>query len=110
MKKKITCLMLAFAAMNSAFALTGKEIYSQTCIACHGADGKGAIPGAANLTDPKGPLSKSDAILLDHIIKGFQTPGNVMAMPAKGGNPTLTDDELKDTLKYVRETFQPKKK
>ncbi len=109
MKKLMTCLLIA-AAATSVHAMTGKEVYEKTCIACHGADGKGAVPGAANFTDPNGRLSKPDDVLLQHIINGYQTPGSPMAMPAKGGNPTITDDEAKSTLKYIRDTFGPKKK
>ena len=109
MKKLITCLIIATAA-SSVYAMTGKEVYEKTCIACHGANGKGAVPGAADFTDPKGRLTKPDDVLLKHIGSGFQTPGSPMAMPAKGGNPTLTDDDLKNALKYIRETYEPKKK
>lgn len=109
MKKLLFCLIV-LATTTSAYAQTGKEVYEKTCIACHGANGKGAIPGAANFTDPKGPISKSDADLLKHMANGYQTPGSPMAMPAKGGNPTLTDDDLKNVLKYIRDTFEEKKK
>lgn len=108
MKKIILCI-IASVPMMCTYASTGKEVYEKTCIACHGADGKGAIPGAANFTDPKGPITKSDSVLLDHIAKGFQSPGSPMAMPARGGNPSLSDDDLKNALKYIRETFGEKK-
>lgn len=108
MKKIILCLLACLPLCNT-YASTGKEVYEKTCIACHGADGKGVIPGAANFTDPKGPISKPDNVLLDHITNGFQSPGSPMAMPARGGNPSLTDDDLKNALKYIRETFAPKK-
>jgi mono/diheme cytochrome c family protein len=38
---------LAFADESpvAADAAAGKAVYSQTCIACHGANGKGTIPG-----------------------------------------------------------------
>ena len=39
-------------AHDSLRAYSGKEIYSKTCVACHGADGKGnQALGAPNLTD-----------------------------------------------------------
>lgn len=83
----------------------GKAVYSQTCIACHGANGKGMIPGVRDLTDPDGALTKSDEELIGNITTGFQTPGSPMAMPAKGGNPTLTEDDIKAVLKYLRAEF-----
>jgi len=84
---------------------SGAAIFQQTCIACHGANGKGAVPGAPDFTSASGPLKQSDAVLLQHIINGFQSPGSPMAMPARGGNPKLTDDDLKQALKYIRSKF-----
>ena len=111
MKKLLPCLLvITFAFSASASAMTGKEVYEKTCVTCHGDDGKGKVPGAANFTDPNGRLTKSDKDLLKHIINGYQTPGSPMAMPARGGNPALTNDELSDALKYIRDTFEAKKK
>ncbi len=84
---------------------SGKENYSQTCISCHGADGTGAFPGVPDFTDTDGRLTKSDEVLKDHIINGFQSPGSVMAMPPKGGNPNLSDSHVDNVLSYIRKTF-----
>jgi len=108
MRKLIVYLLISLSAF-SVYALTGEAIYKQTCVACHGANGQGTVPGAANFTDEKGVLSKSDSVLLAHIIKGYQSPGSPMAMPPRGGNPKLTDDDLKKTLAYIRQTFSQKK-
>ena len=92
----------AVAPATMSSGLSGQEIYSQTCIACHGADGKGAMPGVPNF---KERLSKSDDILFKHITEGFQTPGSPMAMPARGGNPNYTNQDLRETLSYIRNNF-----
>lgn len=84
---------------------TGKETYEKTCIACHAADGKGAFPGTPDFTDSAGALSKSDDVLIKHITNGFQSPGSPMAMPPKGGNPSLTEKDVEAVLKHIRETF-----
>jgi mono/diheme cytochrome c family protein len=84
---------------------TGKETYDKTCIACHGGDGKGAFPGTPDFSADNGALSKSDEVLVDHIINGFQGPGSPMAMPPKGGNPNLSTVDIAAVLKYIRETF-----
>ena len=86
--------------------LSGEAIFKQTCIACHGATGEGAFPGVPNFTDKDGRLTKSDDELLKHISEGFQSPGSPMAMPAKGGNPALGNDDLKSVLGYIRQQFQ----
>jgi cytochrome c5 len=85
--------------------LSGKDIYSQTCVACHGANGTGAIPGTPNFTSPGGPLSKSDDELIRNITTGFQSPGSPMAMPAKGGNPDLNAADVRAVLDYLRDSF-----
>ncbi len=95
------------ATVNTAATpgLTGQDIYSQTCIACHGGDGKGAFPGTPNFTDKEGRLSKTDDQLMHSLINGFQSPGSPMAMPAKGGNSELAVGDLKNVLEYLRKTF-----
>ena len=88
-------------------ALSGREIYQQTCVACHGADGRGVVPGAPDLTRPDGRLSKSDSALMNSLLNGLRSPGSPMAMPARGGNPDLSDEDMKRVLRYLREAFAP---
>ncbi len=95
----------AVAEDDAHIVTVGQAIYSQTCIACHGVNGKGAIPGGADLTDGEGALAKSDEELLTSITEGFQSPGSVLAMPPKGGNPTLTKEDEKAVLAYLRTQF-----
>ena len=83
----------------------GKAVYSQTCIACHGADGKGTIPGVKDFSVEEGPLSKTDEELVNNIVNGFQSPGSFLAMPAKGGNPALTEDDIAAVLAFIRAEF-----
>lgn len=86
--------------------VAGGEIYTQTCVACHGADGSGAIPGVPDFRESNGRLSKSDDVLINNMINGFQTPGSPMPMPARGGNPALTEQDMADVLAYMRLTFE----
>jgi mono/diheme cytochrome c family protein len=85
--------------------LTGEQIYTQTCIACHGGNGAGMVPGAPNFPSKGSPLIKSDDELLNNITNGYQTPGSPMAMPAKGGNTKLNAEDIRNVLKYIREKF-----
>jgi len=101
----ILAVSSAFADEPAADVAVGKAAYSQTCIACHGANGKGAIPGVADLTKADGALSKTDDELIKSITEGFQSPGAALAMPAKGGNPALTETDIKAVLAYLRATF-----
>ena len=88
-----------------AKAASGQAIFTQTCVACHGVDGSGGLPGVPDYTRKDGPLAKSDAVLARHITEGFQSPGSPMAMPPKGGNPDLSADDIQAVLKYLRKTF-----
>jgi cytochrome c5 len=90
------------ALSSDKTAQSGKAVFDSTCIACHGANGKGTIPGVPTL---QSRLSQSGDVLLQHIKDGFQSEGSVMIMPPRGGNPALTDTELSNVLTYMREQF-----
>lgn len=97
-----------FAAKASASGTgksDGQAIYNKTCIACHGSNGKGGLPGAPDFTDPNGRLSKGDDVLIKNITEGFQSPDSPMAMPAKGGNPDLTAEDVRAVLAHIRGQF-----
>ena len=81
-------------------AVTGREIYSNTCIRCHGIDGKGAmgiqlVPKPADLTSPA-IQTRLDASLFKRIHDG--KPNTAMG----AWSTALSDDEIWDVLAYVR--------
>ena len=89
------------AAAQVAYGGTtdGKEIYGQLCHSCHTA----GIAGAPKLGD-KGMwaprIAEGIDTLVRHAIDGYTGPdGNVM--PAKGGNPALTDEQVANTVKWM---------
>lgn len=96
---------LSYAYLNPGDPVHGEELYSQTCIACHGPDGKGAIAGIPDLTLTNGRLSKSNDVLMANVINGYQSEGSLMAMPPKGGNPELSEQDIADVLAYLREEY-----
>ncbi len=83
----------------------GKAVYEETCIACHGKNGRGAIPGVPNMTATGGSLSKPDDVLIANITNGFRSGKAPLSMPPLGGNPDLTDDDVVNVLGYMRKTF-----
>lgn len=84
-----------------ASAGDARSVYESTCVACHGAQGQGAIPGVPDLA--KGNrLAKPDAEIAANIMNGFQTKGSPLAMPPKGGNPKLTEADAKALVPYLR--------
>ena len=80
--------------------VNGKEIYVNTCVRCHGIDGKGA-PGA-KLVPPPADLS-SDAVQSRPIGTLFSRIHGGKANIAMGRwTHTLSDEEVWDVLDYVR--------
>ena len=72
----------------------GKKVYEATCQACHG----GAVPGIPHVgkkEDWAPRIKQGKDILHKHAIEGFN------AMPAKGGNGSLSDDEVKAAVDYM---------
>jgi len=39
------------------------------------------------------------------MIEGVQNRGSPLGMPPKGGDPSLTEDDIAAVLQYMRETF-----
>lgn len=85
-------------AAASAPARDGQQVYQTACFACHDA----GIAGAPKLGD-KGQWSKrvakGVATLYASAVNGMQ--GSAGAMPAKGGNPALSDAEVKAAVDYI---------
>ncbi len=100
-----TKLTVLATEQTTGITRSGEEIYAQTCVACHGADGKGALPGVPNFSRADGPLGKSNEILHQNVLLGYQSPGSPMAMPPKGGNPALTGADIDLVLRYLLEAF-----
>ncbi|EPC00799.1 hypothetical protein L861_13490 [Litchfieldella anticariensis FP35 = DSM 16096] len=86
----------ASASADSGGAVDGAGIYNNVCMACHESGAAGApVRGQADAWASR--LDKGIETLYDHAINGFQ------AMPAKGGNPNLSDDEVKAAVNHLVE-------
>lgn len=94
--------VLAESGLANGDIQRGREVYESTCIACHGADGEGVLPGVPDLAEKDGPLSKPDEVLMKHMIEGFQSADSPLAMPPNGGNPDLTEEDIRNVLEYLR--------
>jgi disulfide bond formation protein DsbB len=84
----------------------GKELFAGTCSACHGPTGEG-VPGLGkDMTTSEFIAGKTDAELIAFIKQGrdpsdpLNTTG--VAMPPKGGNPALSDQDLTNIVAFIR--------
>lgn len=72
----------------------GQQIYRQTCAFCHDKGIAGApIIGEAGAWSPR--LAQGMATLYDSALRGKN------AMPAKGGNPSLADADVRAAVDYL---------
>ena len=72
----------------------GKAVFEANCKACHG----GLIPGAPAVgkkEDWAPRIKQGKDTLHKHALEGFNS------MPAKGGNSSLSDDEVKAAVDYM---------
>ena len=94
------------ASIDPALVSQGENIFATTCSACHGLNARG-IPGLGkDLVDSQFVHGLTDDALLQFIVTGRDTsdPLNTtgIPMPPRGGNPSLTDDQLHAVIAYLR--------
>jgi cytochrome c5 len=82
--------------------LDGGTIYQNLCGGCH----TGGVAGAPKLVRAEwsGRIAKGMDVLHRNAIEGFQ--GQAGIMPAKGGNPALTDEQVIATVDWMVENLQ----
>lgn len=94
----------AAAATQVAYGGTtdGEVIYQQLCGACHGS-GAGGAPRMVQ-AEWTGRIAQGMETLVRHSIEGFQ--GDQGIMPARGGNPSLTDEQVEATVVWMVDNLQ----
>lgn len=95
---KVLLPVLAAATLTLSASLShaadGKEVYNQACAMCH-------VPGLANAPkfgdkaawEPR--IKTGRDAMMTAVLKGKG------AMPAKGGNPKLTDEQIGAALDFM---------
>jgi cytochrome c5 len=78
--------------------MDGSVIFGNLCTGCH-TSGAGGAPKLDAAGIGARMAEQGMATLVSKAISGFQ--GNVGVMPAKGGNPALTDDQVKATVEWM---------
>ena len=77
--------------------MSGKQVVQQVCLGCHGSGVMGAPKfGSKDQWQPR--LASRG---FDQLVKDAQT--GYKAMPAKGGNASLSDEEVKKAVTYMLE-------
>ncbi len=76
----------------------GKATYDKVCFACH-AQGIAGAPKFADVAAWETRIAQGRDTLVSHAIVGYT--GQAGMMPARGGNPTLTDAEVGAAVDYM---------
>lgn len=79
-------------------AVDGQKVYQSACIACHGAGVAGA-PMVGNAAAWADRIAAGNDSLYANAINGLV--GSSGVMPAKGGNTTLSDAEVKAAVDHM---------
>ena len=105
--KRLIVFSLALLVVGavSVRAADAKENWEKNCTKCHGPDGKGKTKmgeklGIKDYTDAKVQAGMKDDVMIKAIKEGVKD-GEKPKMKAYG--ETLTDDEIKALVKYVRD-------
>jgi cytochrome c5 len=86
--------VLLAAASGPKGMMSGEQVYGQVCKTCHEA----GVAGAPKFGDKAAwakVVAAGDKLAFEHAINGIR------AMPAKGGNSDLTDDEVKRAVAFM---------
>ncbi len=91
---------MASAAAQVAYGGTmeGSVIYGNLCTGCH-TSGAGGAPKLDAVGMGARMATQGMDMLITNAITGYT--GSAGVMPAKGGNPALTDDQVKATVEWM---------
>ncbi len=82
------------AAAPAAKAKSGQEVYQLACTACH-ATGLAGAPKTGDKAGWQPRIAQGVPTLYTHALNGIRM------MPARGGNPSLSDAEVKAAVDYL---------
>jgi cytochrome c5 len=91
---KAAASVVVAAAATTAAGKSGEEVYKAVCSMCHTA-GLMNAPKFADKAQWEPRIKQGYDTLVTHAVKGIRS------MPAKGGNPNLSDAEVAGAVKYM---------
>ena len=93
--KPVATVEVAAADAGAAGAeKSGEEVYKSVCMMCHSA-GLMNAPKFGDKDGWKPRIAQGYDTLVSHAVNGIRS------MPAKGGNPALSDNEVASAVKYM---------
>ena len=102
----LTLMAFGLEEVPASSVQNGSRLFSTTCTACHGSDARGILGLGKPLIDSAfvNKLNDEEMVAFLHVGRSTSNPENTtkVAMPAKGGNPSLTDDDLNAIVDYIR--------
>lgn len=91
---------------EAAAIADGQELYTKACAVCHGPDGGGIATLGSNLIDSTMIQTGTDEEILAYIRAGSLADAadnqSGIAMPASGGRPDLSDEQMLSIVRYLR--------
>ena len=97
----------AFPEPPDARLRAGRTVWLGTCRGCHG-NSMSDAPNVKNTKDWQPRLARGRAALYASALGGRKGQGDI-EMPARGGNATLTDDEVRAAVDYMVWLVEPRK-
>jgi len=98
MKKIVSIFLMSSASFSAMSGGEGERVYNQACFSCHDQGVFGA-PRLGEVLDWTNRISKGRSILNFNAIEGYA--GNKGFMPPRGGDPSLSDKEVKAAVQYM---------
>jgi cytochrome c5 len=81
----------------------GESVYNTSCAACHGT-GVGGAPAVGDSANWEDRIAQGIETLSEHALQGYTGQSGVM--PAKGGNPSLSDDAVTAAVQFMVDQSQ----
>ncbi len=83
-------------------SVDGSFVYGKLCSACHGT----GVAGAPTLTKANWAARQTQGfeLLVSHAVNGYQGAAGIM--PARGGNPALSEDQVKATVRWMLDNLE----
>lgn len=82
----------------------GQSVWIENCLRCHASGLVGAPVIATAAWGPR--AAKGLDTLFAHALNGFEGPAGTQ-MPARGGNPHLSDDDVKAAVRFMVSRYMP---